>query len=182
MHEYGHYIVWTYDDLSSNCVQGEDEGSAVNETLAEIFSGFFARVNRKIDARYGAYSGTGTDPHTGPDTVLLHDINCAGGDNYGHDLGGAFEQAVWELLFNRDCSIDACSRDTRTNGNRIWRRASRDDVQRHVGAALGYALNVLGQNVTHQQVAAQMLEKISSDSGRETKNRARAVFIHHGVL
>ena len=71
---------------------------------------------------------------------------------------------------------------TSGHGNRIWVGESRENVIRHVGAALGFALKVLGQNITHSQVAAQMIIKIQLDSGSETAKRAKAVFIHHGFL
>jgi len=182
MHEYGHYVVWTYDDVSNYCEQGSDEGDALDETLANVFAGLYARDSRDINPKYGAYSGlTGApSPHTDADSLLLQDVNCSSGED-PHGLGEAFEQAVWELLFNRNCNIDNCTSSS-GGGDRIWTGANRDEVVRHVGASLGFALKSLGANITHSQVAAQMVVKIRRDSGRETGNRARAVFVHHGVL
>ena len=182
MHEYGHYVVWTYGDLSYNCDQSRDEGAALNETLGNVFAGLYGLDSNEINPRYGAYSGLvgAPAPHTDDSSLLRNDVNCSESqDVHGH--GEAFEQAVWELLFNRDCTIDNCT-STIGHGNRIWVGASRDDVLRHVGAALGFSLKVLGQNITHSQVAAQMIEKIRLDSGSSTANRARSVFTHHGVL
>ena len=182
MHEYGHYVVWTYDDVSNECEQGSDEGDALDETLANVFAGVYARDSRDIDPKYGAYSGLAgaPSPHTGDSSLLLQDVNCSSGDD-PHGLGEAFEQAVWELLFNRNCTIDNCT-SLSENGDRIWPGSGRDEVVRHVGASLGFALRALGANITHSQVAAQMIVKIRRDSGTQAGNRARAVFVHHGVL
>ncbi len=184
MHEYGHYVVWTYDDVSNNCVQGSDEGDAIDETLANVFAGLYALASGDIKPQYGAYSGLGAPtPHTNAASILQHDVNCSEviSLNDPHFQGQAYEQAVWEIVFNRDCTIDNCT-DMSGHGNRIWVGVSREDVIRHVGAALGFSLKVLGQNITHSQVAAQMLVKIQLDSGSATKNRAKSVFRHHGVL
>lgn len=189
MHEYGHYVVWTYGDspfgsgLSNNCVQGIDEGSAIHETLANVFAGIYALDSGDINPQYGAYSGlvAAPAPHTNAASLLMHDVFCTANQGDPHEKAEAFEQAVWELLFNRDATMDGAT-NASGHGNRIWVSESRDDVIRHVGAALGSALAVLGENITHQQVAAQMIVKIKLDSGSATANRAKSVFKHHGVL
>jgi hypothetical protein len=189
MHEYGHYVVWTYgrhgsiSGLSYNCEQGIDEGRALHETLANVFAGLYALDSADINPRYGAYSGlvAAPNPHTNAASLRSHDVFCTDNEGDPHEKGEAFEQAVWELLFNQNCTVDNCT-DTTGHGNRIWVDESRADVLRHVGAALGYALKVLGENTTHAQVAAQMIVKIGLDSGSATKARAKRVFLHHGVL
>jgi hypothetical protein len=55
MHEYGHYVVWTYGDLSYNCDQSRDEGAALNETLGNVFAGLCGLDSNEINPRYGAY-------------------------------------------------------------------------------------------------------------------------------
>lgn len=50
-----------------------------------------------------------------------------------------------------------------------------------VGAAMGFALSVLGPNTTHQNVRAQMRQKITADQDSLTGNRAQQVFAHHGL-
>jgi hypothetical protein len=189
MHEYGHYVVWTYGDsligsgLSSNCIQGIDEGDAAHETLGNVFGGLFAVSSKTINPKYGAYTGlvAAPPPHTDAASLIVHDVFCTSNQMDPHNKARAFEQAVWELLFNLDATVDAAT-STSGPGDRIWVGASREDVVRHVGTALGFALKVLGENITHQQIAAQMIVKIRLDSGSAIANRAKAVFVHHGIL
>ena len=190
MHEYGHYVVWTYSNnpipgsgLSSNCAQGSDEGRAVHETLANVFAGLYARSNGDIDPRYGAYVGliAAPVPHTNAASLLMHDVFCTANQGDPHEKAEAFEQVVWELLFNRNATLDSTTAAS-GQGNRIWVGESKENVVRHVGAALGFALKSLGENITHQQIAAHMIVKIGRDSGSLTATRARSVFVHHGVL
>jgi hypothetical protein len=183
MHEYGHYVVWTYDDVSGYCEQGIDEGDAIDETLGNVFAGLQALANGDINPRYGAYSGLdgAPVPHTNAASLIMHDVFCTANQDDPHEKAEAFEQAVWELLFNRNATMDVTT-NASSHGNRIWIGASRADVIRHVGASLGFALKVLGANNTHQQIAAQMIEKVRLDSGSATADRAKSVFLHHGIL
>jgi len=41
-------------------------------------------------------------------------------------------------------------------GSTVWQSASQETVMERVGAAMGYALAILGPNITHQNVRAQM--------------------------
>ena len=182
MHEYGHYVVWTYDDVSDDCDPGDNEGDSLDETLANVFAEVYARDSRDINPTYGAISGfaggNGPAAHTNANSLITQNVQCQQANDPTD--GQAFQQAVWELLFNRDCDIGTCS-NTSGTGSRIWEGASRDDVVRNVGAALGFALRALGQNITHSQVRAQMIRKIRSDSGDGPADRAREVFRHHGI-
>ncbi|HEV2841661.1 MAG TPA: hypothetical protein VGW39_10080 [Chthoniobacterales bacterium] len=190
MHEYGHYVVWTYGDIGSltglslNCEQGVDEGRAIHETLANVFAALYARDSSDIKPQYQAYSGlvAAPAPHTDAESLLMHDVFCTDNQGDPHEKAEAFEQAVWELLFNRDCTVDTCTSGMGVNGGTIWHNASNNAIYRHVGAALGSALRDLGENITHSQVALMMVVKIQKDSGIEAANRAKSVFVHHGVL
>jgi hypothetical protein len=182
MHEFGHYVVWTYDDVSGNCDPGRDEGDSIDETLANVFGQLFAADDPEIDPTYGALEGfalnNGPAPHTNTSSSITQNITCATANNPAD--GQAFQQAIWELMFNRDCTSDTCTSASGV-GNTIWVGESQEAVITHVGAALGRALQVLGQNITHSQIRAQIILKIRTDSGNATANRARAVFEHHGI-
>jgi hypothetical protein len=182
MHEYGHYVVWTYDDVSQECDPGTDEGDSLDETLANVFAELYARDSPDIDPTYGAIGGfafgNGPAAHTNANSLITQNVQCA----QANDVldGQAFQQAVWELLFNRDCDLGTCA-STSGTGTRIWEDTSREQIIKNVGAALGFALRSLGENITHSQVRAQMIRKIRSDSGDSAADRAREVFRHHGI-
>ena len=182
MHEYGHYVVWTYDGISNDCDPGDNEGDSLDETMANVFAEVYARDSRDIDPTYGAIGGfalgNGPFAHINANSLITQNVQCSQANDPVD--GQAFQQAVWELLFNRDCDIGACS-SSNGNGNIIWPGADRDLVVANVGAALGFALRSLGENITHSQVRAQMIRKIRSDSGDGPADRAREVFRHHGI-
>lgn len=182
MHEYGHYVVWTYDGISDDCDPGDNEGDSLDETMANVFAEVYARDSRDINPTYGAIGGfarnNGPAAHINADSLITQDVQCSQANDPVD--GQAFQQAVWELLFNRDCDIGPCSNSNGT-GNRIWPGVDRDQVVENVGAALGFALRSLGENITHSQVRAQMIRKIRSDSGDGPADRAREVFRHHGI-
>jgi hypothetical protein len=69
--------------------------------------------------------------------------------------GSAFTQAVWELLYNNDCSINSCTAVSMPNrGNYIWPNTSAEQVIDNVGDSLAFVMSVLGQNVTFANVTA----------------------------
>jgi hypothetical protein len=197
LHEYGHYVVWSYapwyslpgsKGISDFCEQGVDEGNALSETIANVVAGLgtiaFELLNSNgSHPHYKALVGLTNAPHPHTDAAsrLQLDVVCSGHKEAPHGRGKAFEQAIWELAFNLNCDIVSCTAPL-LPGNSIWDGATDQDVLRHVFTALGYALKVLGDNITHSQVAAQMVEKIRLDSGSQAANRAKAVFIHHGIL
>jgi hypothetical protein len=177
-HEYGHYVVWTYDDVSNNCDTGEDEGDAIDETLANVFGFLNALDDPDVNPTYAAvedFANQAPAPHTGAGNRLT--LGSCTADE--HDMGVAFEQAVWELLWNRNCESTVCPNPV-TFGNTIFPGASRETVLRNVGEALGFALRSLGQNITFSQVAAQMRDRVRAQQGAAAGNRFGAVLSHHG--
>lgn len=180
MHEYGHYVVWSYDDVSNECIAGSNEGNPLDETLANCFAMVTATDDSSISPDYGALASLanqGPAPHTTAGTIQILQVNCAVDE---HFIGRPFEQAVWEILFNRNCSNGTCS-STSGFGNQLWVGESQEAVIDHVGTALGSALKVLGPNITFAQVRAQFVSRVRTDSGNTIGDRVLAVFSHHSI-
>lgn len=186
-HEYGHYVTWTYGgNFDDQCTAGTEEGNALDETLANVFGHLFWLDDDQTKAQYGAIGqsigGTSPSAHTNVLSIRSAAPSCPNGQLPNVTDGAPFQQAVWELMFNRDCSnLDVC---TSTSGvdNSIWTSLGQEGVLTQVGAALGAALSVLGaNNITHDMVRAQMRSAIISNADPATGTRAQRVFSHHGL-
>lgn len=184
MHEYGHYVVFTYDDVSNLCISSSDHGDALDETLGDVFGMIMATDETQIHPDYGALDGfahgQAPSPHVVAGDRLSLSVNCSVDH---HLIGRAFEQAIWEILFNRNCSTRACSStdDFASDGVRLWGGRNQEAVIELVGAALGSALKTLGQNITFQQVRAAFIAKVLADTDAATAAAVGAVFAHHGM-
>ncbi len=97
-----------------------------------------------------------------------------------HFIGQNFEQAVWELLFNQNCSSVNCTAATGV-GNALWVNHSQEDVISIVSKSLAKAMKVLGQNITFSHVVGQMHADWVTETGVADANRALAVFTHLGL-
>lgn len=185
-HEYGHYVVFTYGgSMDNQCSPGADEGNALDETLANAFGLLFWLDDDQTNAQYGALDGyagnNGPLAHTNGTNDLTAAPSCPNGDAPNAEDGQPFLQAAWELMFNRDCTLDTCA-TTSGFGNRIWPTLGEETVLTRVGASLGFALSVLGtNNITHDLVRAQMRARILNDADLDTATRAQRVFSHHGL-
>jgi hypothetical protein len=185
MHEYGHYVVHTYGDVSNRCVSSSDHGDALDETLADVFGMIMATDETQIRPSYGALegfaNGQAPSPHAAAaDRLSIGTVNCSIDH---HLIGRAFEQAIWEILFNRNCSTRACASTDgfATDGVRLWGTRTQEQVIERVAAALGSALQTLGQNITFQQVRAEFIARVREDTNEETAAAVGAVFAHHGM-
>ena len=171
MHEYGHYVVWAYNELSAVCEAG-DQGGAINETLANCFAMITMVDETQVTPDYGAVAdlvSSDVQPHRTGQTPSSG-FSCT---SELHSVGRAFEQAVWELLYNRNCSTSSTCSDTTAFGNDIWIGEGQEAVITHVGAALGAALKNLGENVTFAQVRAQFVSRVLADSGTAVRDRVQ---------
>jgi hypothetical protein len=185
MHEYGHYVVFSYDDVSNLCISSSDHGDALDETLADVFGMIMATDETQIRPSYGALAGFANGQAPPPHVVAgdrrtLGTVNCS---TDHHLIGRAFEQAIWEILFNRNCDTRACSSTDgfATDGVRLWGSRTQEQVIELVGAALGSALKNLGQNITVQQVRAEFIAKVREDTDEAVAAAVGAVFAHHGM-
>lgn len=193
LHEYGHYVSWSYNGLSSACSDGTNEGDPLEETVANLFAMITVADDPDTKPLYGSLGeggslprdglggGQGPAPHITGAGLQLPTVDCTVVDK--HLIGNAFEQAVWELLFDHDCTAagSACaSADTLDDGAEIWDLGDEAVITR-VGASLAFAHKALGTDVTFAQFRAQMIAKIQVDSGATIANRASAVFSHHGI-
>ncbi len=183
-HEYGHYVVWSYGDVSSTCTPGIDEGSSLNETLANVigemdYLDFYLDAGKAV--QYGAVTdfaqSNGPSPHTTAGTIINAAPSCPQLNDPTDGMG--FKQAFWELLYNANCSTAACSLTTPFR-NDIWIGQNPVQVRARMGAALAFGLDLLGANITRTQLVVAMRNRIATLDGTATANRMRAVFTHHG--
>lgn len=190
LHEYGHYVVWTFNDVGNECEDGVDESDAIDETFGNIFGELTAAEDiTNINPAYSALSlfGQGQGPSAHTTTAVQWVQNCPAPSalDYSsriHNLGRPMEVAVWELLWNVNCNgPDTCT-SSMADGNTIWPGETQDSVRIHVGSAMGYAFKVTGSVVHFRGLALQMQEKIRQDSGSTIKTNARNVFLHHGFF
>lgn len=181
-HEYGHYAHWVYGDMSINCTQA-DQGLPLGESVANSFA--YVTALEEMILTYSAVQGMGggqaPQPHTNGTSRLTQTLDLFPCDTQDeHLIGRPFEQAVWELLWNRNClTVDTCT-NSMAFGNTVWIGATRDQVNTHVARSIGSALKVLGFSFNYNQLVVQVEERIRLTSGVDTRDRARAVFDHHG--
>lgn len=186
-HEYGHYVQWAYGDTSFNCTS-TDHGAATGETIANAFAYIMALSEFQLGYHsvLGMAGGQAPVAHTDSASRI---VNPAGDCVLGvdgsnpreiHIFGRAFEQAVWELLFNKNCNSDTCTANT-TFGSTIWTGgASASTVRLRVGTALAHAQKVLGTSQNFFQISLHMEDRIGNDVDAATESRAALVFSHHG--
>jgi hypothetical protein len=183
LHEYGHYVVWTYDDVSNQCTT-TNQGDAIDETLADCFAMVAVANDGIINASYVTLQDWPLSQFPGAHRFNSAIFGYGSCGNDHHLVGLNFEQAFWELLWNKDmlqCGMDPTCWTNSDFSNQVWVGHSRNDVVRFMGGSVGYALKVLPYDLTYAQLIAQMYQKWLIDSGATDANRARAVFAHHGV-
>lgn len=106
---------------------------------------------------------------------------CTSGPNPIHDFGAFFEQAMWELLHNADCSIAGACTGSTVMRNDIFIGSGNTATRRFVLRAIAYALTVLPKNLTYNQLGAWMWVWWVNNIDVATANRARSVMLHHGM-
>lgn len=183
VHEYAHYLSWTYNGFSSNCIFNADEGVSLNEAVSKSMELVIASQPYHNAEYYENFRGIATQSSTS-NTIVAHIQN---GDNrqyqdrcpskYAH--ASPFTQAIWELLHNLDCGAVTCT-STTDWGNAIWIGATTATVADQVSEALAYAMSVTSTSVSYRGFITQMMANIQANYGTATKNRAQAVFTHHG--
>jgi hypothetical protein len=185
-HEYGHYVVSTYGDVSDTCVAGTDEGDPLDEALATSFAALLWRDSYLTKARLGAFQTFTNMPnlaHFSAGSLSSVPIGCAPGTL--HSAGVLFIQSIVELSYNRNCLANSCSTASLFNtdaATAVWTGLSEDTALLRLGRALGFAMSVLPTNgITFTSVRAQMRSRISTDADVATATRAQRVFSHHGL-
>jgi len=188
MHEFGHYVNWTYGDLSSSCWSLIDEGGAIHETFADI-NGLISMID---DPEYNlAYDTAGVrlsqqpSRHRDGTAPLLYSPLACDTANDIHDVGRPLQQAMWEILWNQNCaSGDSCPTSLHTFGDDLWPGATQEHVLAVVGEAVGRALQATGSAPTYDEVLSWFLIRIQTTGGPVQgaidAARVRAVLVHHG--
>ncbi len=189
MHEYGHHVVWTYGDVGNQCVPNVGAGNlyesdAIDETYANVFAALFAAADSApggIRPQYGAVAGLAyqaPSPHTNAGSIVSGYGRCGSVDF--HNIGRAFEQAMWELMWNRNCSSVACT-TTSAFGSAIFPSATQTQVLVSMGTALGYSLSVSGMEPKFQSLWTHMYVKLIGLHGVTEANNANDVMTHHVI-
>ena len=88
---------------------------------------------------------------------------------------------MWEMMWNRDCSVETCSAGTTmTRGTRYFNSTSQETVLNRTGRAMGRALKVLGQNVTFPEVALAIIDDL--DVNGDNDLNAELLFADHNLF
>jgi len=164
---------------------GINEQRWTQERIANVIAALFWLDDDQVVARYGAigspYVMFATNHDVSSDLIFSQsNFNCTGAESVG-EKGRAFEQAMWELMFNRNCDTSACY-DTDGFGNDIWIGLNREQVLTRVGDALAFALKVEGGSPTIRGLSHRMVQRVLSNSGVAVYYRMRAIMIHHQLL
>ncbi|MCK6533156.1 MAG: hypothetical protein L6Q84_09300 [Polyangiaceae bacterium] len=187
-HEYGHYVAHSYGLGWGICFAGISEGERITETLADFFFSVQAASDSQIQAAYNASLDTVWEPHVRASDIVVDDTNDCNASDV-HDEGRGLNQALWELLFNRDCTVTSCRVpgnppsilvDVRGPGNDIWRDTLQNVVISNVTDAVVRALKNTNDDTTYDELVAQMSARWTSRFGADTAGRAMAVLAHHG--
>lgn len=187
-HEYGHYVAHSYGLGWGVCWAGITEGQRITETLAEFFVSVQAAGDSEIQAAYNGSLDTNWQPHVRASDIIQDDTNdCNAADI--HDEGWGLNQALWELLYNRDCTVTPCRVpgsppsvmvEVRGPGNDIWLGATQATVISRVTDAVVTALRNTNDDTTYDDLVAQMSARWTARFGAATAGRAMAVLAHHG--
>ncbi len=173
-HEYGHYISWTYGGGGWWCTDGVDEGSAVEEVVADVMAFVIAKKERSLGyfAPFILINPTrsGTPHRSDAPSIELYGSRCS---ESNYRKGDFFRQALWEILHDANCSSGNCTPSVVWSGQ-VY--DSGDPIQR-TQAALAYALKRLGPDITFAQLVSKMAESL----GYSEREPFKAVFRHHGL-
>jgi hypothetical protein len=120
----------------------------------------------------------------GTPPLLYSPLACDDADDI-HDVGRPLQQAMWEILWNQDCSTgDSCPTTLHTFGDDLWPGATQEHVLAVVGEAVGRALQATGSAPTYNEVLHWFLIRIQTIGGPVQgaidAARVRAVLAHHG--
>lgn len=187
-HEYGHYVAHSYGLGWGVCWAGVTESERITETLADFFLSVQAAADGEIQAAYNATLDTSWHPHVRASDIVQDDANDCNASDI-HDEGWGLNQALWELLYNRDCNVTPCRVpsnppsvmiDVRTPGNDIWRDVQQATVISRVTDAVVTALRNTNNDTTYDDLVAQMSARWTARWGAIIAGRAMAVLAHHG--
>jgi hypothetical protein len=203
-HEFGHFIVWTYVEFSEQCIAGADESEAINETFADLFGEATIFSDASYNPAYSALAGFANEqgPAAAANTssnfnspsylVQPSTIDCV--DDF-HFAGRALEQAMWEVLFNRncdkfhhnaDCTAGDLAFDTQTTtgspGFPIFPNSTSSQVAAFMLSAEANAmLNASQFNTKFNDVELSIAQYVHDNTGIDNYNRFAAVFNQHGL-
>lgn len=194
MHEFGHYFVWTYGNLGFQCEKGVDESRPLNETIADLAATFGAHYFWEpfIDyqTKYAVLGFPQNFPYDGTRHMngvaiesLYDDSQCPTTPTGGASFGAFFEHAIWEILFDVDCTAHGalfCGGYRFGEHDIGWSGST--DARESIVKALGFALDFLPENATYNDLGSWMVWYWHEIQDRKDLSlRAASVMEHHGM-
>lgn len=172
IHEYGHYISWTYGGSSGTCNFRVNEGASLEEAIADVVrmayfkrneGTYYSEPNSVQFPRSSQFtSGIIQQPHNNTQYA-----NRCSASIYNHS--GPFSQAMWEVMNGVNQGVVPPISLPYINGATTgWGTALQ---------AMSSAMNALGPDVTYEQFISRMSLYFTSGPNRTA---FLDVFRHHG--
>jgi hypothetical protein len=173
IHEYGHYISWTYGGSSGSCNFRVNEGASLEEAIADVVRMAYFKMNE--GTAYGepaivqfprSSQGFPLSIVQAPHTNTQYSDRCVA-SIYNHS--GPFSQAMWELINGSNQGVvPATVLPYISVVNTGWRTTLQ---------AMTSAMNALGPDVTYEQFITRMSLYFAAGANRTA---FLDVFRHHG--
>jgi hypothetical protein len=184
-HEYGHHVANMYGDFDDTpCVYQVDNSDALDEAVAAAFS-MVTLSTGGFYPTYGAMNQMGVGlpgPHSasrGPTT--FSSALCTGNALYPN--ARPFAQAFWEVLSNRNCSIQTCNESVGqyASSGGVISGVAESTFENHIAHSLAYALRITPSNTSFGSIVSSMTYKWITPFGVIGASDLRAIFSHHGL-
>lgn len=178
-HEYGHHAAWTFGlSAPSGCTANVSEGRAVHEMMGDAFSMIFAAdegvlktaLNANIDLQ-------ATTQHLVDGDISVDTSNGCSPSFIVSSSG--FLQAIWEILYGRDCTANTCD-VINAYGSAIWGTGvTQEEAIETVGTYLGNALASTPDNPDVVDVTLAFRDQVLFLNAT-TRANINSVLAHHG--
>jgi hypothetical protein len=183
-HEYGHHVANMYGDLSNLCADFIDEGDSIDEAIGAAMVATVLAVG--TTSTYGAAVALGVglaDVHHDGVSIRVFGIGSCDPAN-PHRGARPFAQAYWEVMSNRNCSNNSCSKvQTAFINTASSLIPGRNQVvhQDEVARSLAFALSATPANTTYSSIVSFMNSRWLQVMTAPQAGALRAVFTHHGI-
>lgn len=197
-HEAGHWVVYTYGDMGSDCDFGSDESDALDETIADIWATITGQNERSLRTQSrldGDRDGGRThgiwDPSRADNIERRYELS---GPRYANECdgnlnaaGNPLKQVAWEFVHGLNCvgarshCLDAWNRNSRFEDrtSAIPGIDTRGEAVRELSYAIAYALDRTGRSLTHVDFALWM-ERYFDNYRPEVQVAFQQILFEHG--
>lgn len=161
VHEFGHYIVWTYGDVDNGCDPGKDESDSIDESVADFVTQLvFHRLLRSSGIQNPYLRNNAWNPANSSYPRTFATSNCG---QAAWIYGAPFVEAMWESLHGVDCrtrGAAACNGLSNSGaatpfGDFGW--TNRNDANQSLTRALAFALQVTGDEPAFSDLKLWMM-------------------------